>query len=274
MAVRREPRPPTRIDCGTVTIPRTPGIEAIFGRNRAAISVEVVFTAEDARGWPDARPGHYVALEVEDTGTGMTPDVQAHIFEPFFTTKPPGSGTGLGLAVCYGIVKQADGHILVDSEPGRGSRFTVLLPRNAGQSNGAGVAAAPEPPRGKESVLLVEDDATVRGVTLRMLQEMGYRVVDAGSAVEALARAQQHDGAIDLLLTDVVMPGGNGRELAEELTASHPGLAVLFMSGYTPDVVLRQGVVQESVAFISKPFTPHALADAVRHALDARAPKS
>ena len=230
-------------------------------------------TEGDARRWSDARPGHYVALEVEDTGTGMTPEVQAHIFEPFFTTKPPGSGTGLGLAVCYGIVKQADGHILVDSEPGRGSRFTVLLPRNAGHSNGAVAAATPEAPRGSETVLLVEDDETVRGVTLRMIQGMGYRVVEAGSAVDALARAREYDGGIDLLLTDVVMPGGNGRELAEALTAGHPGIAVLFMSGYTPDVVLRQGLVQESVAFISKPFTPQALAEAIRHALDARVTK-
>ncbi|HEX6615640.1 MAG TPA: ATP-binding protein, partial [Gemmatimonadales bacterium] len=228
-------------------------------------------TAEDARQWADARPGHYVALEVEDTGTGMTPEVQAHIFEPFFTTKPPGSGTGLGLAVCYGIVKQADGHIVVESEPDRGSRFTVLLPRNAGQSNGAGAGPTPETPHGRETVLLVEDDDTVRGVTLRILQELGYRVVQAGSAAEALARAQEQNGRIDLLLTDVVMPGGSGRELAETLTASHPGLAVLFMSGYTPDVVLRQGVVQESVAFIGKPFTPQALAEAIRHTLDTHA---
>jgi signal transduction histidine kinase/ActR/RegA family two-component response regulator/HAMP domain-containing protein len=230
-------------------------------------------TAEDARRWADARPGHYVALEVEDTGTGMTPEVRAHIFEPFFTTKPPGSGTGLGLAVCYGIVKQADGHIVVESEPARGSRFTVLLPVNAGHSNGAGATPTPETPHGKECVLLVEDDDTVRSVTLRMLQELGYRVVEAGSAAEALARAQEEQGRIDLLLTDVVMPGGSGRELAEALTASRPGIAVLFMSGYTPDVVLRQGVVQESAAFISKPFTPQALAEAIRHALDAHLAK-
>jgi CheY-like chemotaxis protein len=143
----------------------------------------------------------------------------------------------------------------------------------AAHSTGAAATPTPETPHGKECVLLVEDDDTVRSVTLRMLQELGYRVVEAGSAAEALARAQEEQGRIDLLLTDVVMPGGSGRELAEALTASRPGIAVLFMSGYTPDVVLRQGVVQESAAFISKPFTPQALAEAIRHALDAHLAK-
>jgi signal transduction histidine kinase/ActR/RegA family two-component response regulator len=231
----------------------------------------VTITSSAARSIPEARPGQYAALEVEDTGTGMTPEVQARIFEPFFTTKPPGAGTGLGLAMCYGIVRQAEGLILVESEPGRGTRFSVLLPRE-----GAGAEAeVPVPPvgvaPGREKVLLVEDDPTVRAVTGRMLRELGYTVLEAGSASEARNVAAS-DGRIDLLLTDVVMPGGNGRELAESLALAHPGLPVVFMSGYTADVVVRQGVVQDKVAFLSKPFTADALAAALRRALDGATP--
>jgi signal transduction histidine kinase/ActR/RegA family two-component response regulator/HAMP domain-containing protein len=230
----------------------------------------VAITSAAARVIPEARPGQYVALEVEDTGTGMTPEVQARIFEPFFTTKPPGAGTGLGLAMCYGIVRQAEGLILVESEPGRGTRFSVLLPREGAGADAEAGPALPAAP-GRETVLLVEDDLTVRVVTGRMLRELGYTVVEAGSASEARSLAAA-DGRIDLLLTDVVMPGGNGRELAESLTSAHPGLPVVFMSGYTADVVLRQGVVQDKVAFLSKPFTADALAAALRRALDRTAP--
>jgi signal transduction histidine kinase/ActR/RegA family two-component response regulator/HAMP domain-containing protein len=235
---------------------------------------EVVLTEQAARLQAEARPGSYVALDVEDTGVGMSPEVLAHIFEPFFTTKPPGSGTGLGLAMCYGIVKQSGGHIMVESEPGRGSRFTVLLPQDTARLEKADAAAAGDASSGRETILLVEDDVTVRDVTGRILRDLGYKVVEAGSAAEGRARARETDGRIDLLLTDVVMPGGSGRELAEELTATHPGLAVLFMSGYTPDVVLRQGVVQEAVAFLPKPFTAPALAEALRHALGTRGSRS
>jgi CheY-like chemotaxis protein len=197
----------------------------------------------------------------------MSPEIQARIFEPFFTTKPPGSGTGLGLAMCYGIVKQADGHIEVQSEPGHGSTFTVLLPREAGAAPAPAPDGRPESPRGRGTVLLVEDDETVRGVTARMLAAGGYTVLQAGSAAEARECAGRENGRIDLLLTDVVMPGGSGRELADTLTAEHAGLAVLFMSGYTADVVLRQGLVQESVAFLQKPFTEAALIEALQRAM-------
>ena len=270
-----EPLAPTRVDPGQLeqvvlnlvanARDAMPSGGALRLRTR-----EAALTEEAARLHPEARAGSYVALDVEDTGVGMTPEVQAHIFEPFFTTKPPGAGTGLGLAMCYGIVKQSEGHIMVESEPGRGSRFTVLLPQDGARARVPGTAAAPDVRSGRETILLVEDDETVRGVTLRMLQELGYSVVSAGSAAEGRARAEEAGSRIDLLLTDVVMPGGSGRELAEELTLAHPGLAVLFMSGYTPDVVLRQGVVQENVAFLAKPFTAPALAEALRQTLAAR----
>jgi signal transduction histidine kinase/ActR/RegA family two-component response regulator len=227
----------------------------------------VTLTPAAARGIPEARPGQYIALEVEDTGVGMTPEVQARIFEPFFTTKPPGAGTGLGLAMCYGIVRQADGLVLVESEPGRGSRFSVLLPR---EGSGAEEGVPPKAPivvAGRETVLLVEDDPTVRAVTGRILREQGYTVLEAGSAAEARTVAAAA-GRIDLLLTDVVMPGGSGRELAEALTRTRRDLPVVFMSGYTADVILRQGIVQEKVTLLSKPFTADALADTLRKALD------
>jgi signal transduction histidine kinase/ActR/RegA family two-component response regulator len=232
----------------------------------------VAITPAVARTIPEARPGQYVALEVTDTGSGMTPEVQARIFEPFFTTKPPGAGTGLGLAMCYGIVRQAEGLILVESEPGRGTRISVLLPRESASAGVESASAPPGPAPGRETVLLVEDDPTVRAVTARMLRELGYTVLEAGSASEARTVAASADGRLDLLLTDVIMPGGSGRELAETLTRAHPGLPVVFMSGYTADVVLRQGVVQDKVAFLSKPFTADALAAALRRSLDRSAP--
>ncbi|HUR93285.1 MAG TPA: ATP-binding protein [Gemmatimonadales bacterium] len=217
-----------------------------------------------------AAPGAYVAVEVSDTGVGMTPEVLARAFEPFFTTKPVGAGTGLGLAMCYGIARQSGGHIEVESEPGKGSRFTVLLPRVARPDGAAAAGAPPEPQRGQGTILLVEDDPTVRELAVRMLRDQGYTVLSAEHSAAALECAERHRGAIQLLLTDVVMPGGrNGRELAELVTAMYPGVPVLYMSGYTVDVVLRQGLVQEGVAFLAKPFTEAELGRAVRQAMTA-----
>jgi PAS domain S-box-containing protein len=219
---------------------------------------------------PDARPGPHVLLAVSDTGSGMTAEVKARIFEPFFTTKEPGEGTGLGLATVYGIVKQAGASVDVDSAPGRGTMFRVYFARvdqspSAGKSSpGLGPA-----PRGAETVLLVEDEDTVRSLARHLLAGCGYAVLEAQNGEEALRLAAGHAGRIDLLVTDVVMPQMGGRELAERLTASRPGLKVLFLSGYTNDAVMRHGVLEAEVEFLQKPFTPGAFAYKIREVLDA-----
>ena len=214
---------------------------------------------------PGVAPGRYVLLEVTDTGTGMDRATMARIFEPFFTTKERGRGTGLGLAVVFGIVQQAGGHIWVDSEPGRGTQFRVYLPCTDA------VAAAPAPGRhpvtldGSETVLVVEDDRQVREVALAVLRRHGYTVIAAGDGDEAERLCAAHPQPIQLLLTDVVMPGITGRELAGRLRTMRPGLKVLCMSGYH-DAELAS----DDIAYLQKPFTAEALARAVRDALDAR----
>lgn len=218
---------------------------------------------------PDARAGAHVRLAVSDTGCGMSAAVRAKIFEPFFTTKGPGKGTGLGLATVYGIVKQSGGHVGVYSEVGVGTTFKVYLPR----TEPAGEGAKSHPvlralPRGTETVLVVEDDAAVRGLTRHILQNAGYAVLEAAGGDEALRVAIGHTGRIHLLVTDVVMPGLGGRAAAERLAERHPGLRVLFVSGYTDDAVVRHGVLHDKVNFLQKPFTPAALAGKVREVLD------
>jgi len=210
--------------------------------------------------------GPVVALTVSDTGQGMSEDVRARIFEPFFTTKAAGSGTGLGLAMVYGAVEQNGGLIEVASAPGAGSRFRILLPLARGEK---AQPAAPQGdvPRGSETVLLVEDEAAVRDVTRAQLESLGYRVFACANAAEALVFAAAERGPIELLLTDVVMPGMNGRELAERLAATRPGLRVLFTSGYGEEVIARHGVVEPGVRLLQKPFALPQLAGLVRSAL-------
>jgi PAS domain S-box-containing protein len=210
--------------------------------------------------------GPSVVMTVTDTGLGMSEDVQARIFEPFFTTKPAGSGTGLGLAMVYGAVEQNGGSIDVVSKPGRGSTFRVLLPEKRGQK-----AARPELPtdlpRGSETVLLVEDEAAVREVTREQLESLGYRVLSCADAREALAACAGNAEPLHLLLTDVVMPGMNGRELAERLTQGRPDLRVLYTSGYGEDVIARHGVLEPGVLLLQKPYALPKLAGLVRTAL-------
>ena len=213
-------------------------------------------------------PGRYVMLAVSDAGAGIESGILSKIFEPFFTTKEAGKGTGLGLATVYGIVKQAGGHIWVYSEMGRGTTFKIFLPRVDEPVLPAEVAAEPGPSRG-ETILLVEDAPSLRAIAREILEEHGYRVMEAAGAEEAIETAGRHPGAIDLLVTDVVMPGMNGRGLAETLVAARPALRVLYMSGYTDDVIAHRGVLGRGAMFIEKPFTVRALLERVRAALDA-----
>jgi CheY-like chemotaxis protein len=223
---------------------------------------------QDAAAHDGLRPGPYVMLAVSDSGAGMSEDVRVHLFEPFFTTKVPGKGTGLGLATCYGVVKQAGGDIQAESVPGHGSTFRIYLPRvnqllPAEDEDGDG-----EAPRGSETVLVVEDERSVRELAARVLRGLGYTVLEAVNGAQALAVAAQHGGQIDLLFTDVVMPQMGGKDLAERFRAVRPATAVLFTSGYTADSVLRDGIMEHAIAFLPKPFSPPALARKVREVLD------
>ena len=238
------------------------------------LTIEVgLLTPDDAFGkeHPDVPRGPLVVVAVTDTGVGMDPEVRKHIFEPFFTTKELGRGTGLGLATVYGIVKQSGGHVEVDTAPGEGTTFRIFLP--------AVEAPRPAPPPsldavvgGSETVLLVEDEAALRSLAQEILRDQGYRVIAAASGPEALEIARSHPSPIDLLVTDVVMPGMDGRELADRLLPLHPETRCLFMSGYTDDAVVRRGVREEGMPFLQKPFTIDALALKVREVLDQTAP--
>ncbi|GIW50783.1 MAG: hypothetical protein KatS3mg081_0138 [Gemmatimonadales bacterium] len=218
---------------------------------------------------PEARPGDYVMLTVSDTGVGMTPEVKQHIFEPFFTTKEQGKGTGLGLATCYGIVRQFGGHISVYSEPGVGTTMKVYLPR-AGGARTEVSSGTSELVRGTETILVVDDDVRVRRVAVRVLQSLGYRVLEAGNGPEVLALLGREGTAlrVDLLLTDVVLPGMSGPELAERVRSLRQGLRVLFMSGYTEDLILQRRLLAREAAMVHKPFSPSELARKVRGVLD------
>jgi len=215
-------------------------------------------------------PGRYAMLAVSDTGVGMDAQVKSHIFEPFFTTKEKGKGTGLGLATVYGIVKQSDGYIWVYSEPGQGTTFKVYLPRvEAAAEPPAPKPVAPASLRGSETVLVAEDEEAVRNLIRRVLVAHGYAVLAAGDGQEALRLANTHDGPIHLLLTDVVMPNMNGRQLAERVVSARRKTKVLYLSGYTDDAIVRHGVLEPGIAFLQKPFTPQGLARKLREVLDA-----
>jgi CheY-like chemotaxis protein len=233
-------------------------------------TANVDLDAAYARTRPGVKPGPHVMLAVSDTGHGMDLEVQSHIFEPFFTTKDPGKGTGLGLATVHGIVRQSGGHIFVYSELEHGTTFKVYLPRleegetvvEATPAQEAGVQ------RGSETVLLVEDEESLRNMVREILEDSGYKVIEAHDARHALEIAERHPAPIDLLMTDVVMPGMSGRDLASRLAASHAETRVLYMSGYTDDAVVLHGVLAADVSFLQKPFTIDALARKVREVLD------
>jgi two-component system cell cycle sensor histidine kinase/response regulator CckA len=214
------------------------------------------------------KPGSYVVLTVSDTGSGMTPEVQARLFEPFFTTKELGKGTGLGLATVHGIVARAGGSVGVDSEVGRGTSFTVYLPRGGAPttSNEAARGVAAWHAAG-ETVLVVEDADGLRDLAKRMLERQGYRVLLAANAGEAHRQFDQTP-SIDVILTDVIMPGGSGPELTRQLISRRPSLKVIYMSGYTEEAITHHGVLDPGVAFIHKPFTAETLGQKIREVLD------
>jgi CheY-like chemotaxis protein len=212
-------------------------------------------------------------LAISDTGVGMDAEMRSRVFEPFFTTKEVGKGTGLGLSMVYGIVKQSDGYIDVESEPGRGTIFRIYLPRveeEAEVSPAAPAVTGAAGYEGRETILLAEDDPTVREFSARVLRDLGYTVLDAGDGKEAILISSKYAGRIHLLVTDVVMPGMSGGDLAGRVVSIRPGTKVLFMSGYTDDTVVRHGVLESEIAFLQKPFAPEALARKVRDVLESR----
>jgi two-component system cell cycle sensor histidine kinase/response regulator CckA len=212
------------------------------------------------------KPGRYVMLAVSDTGVGMSKATRDRIFEPFFTTKDKGKGTGLGLSTVFGIVEQTGGSIYVYSELGRGSAFKVYLPRVDDVAATASAKAPAQLSRGAETVLLVEDEDQLRRVTVSLLTRSGYRVLEGRDGHEALRICEQHVGPIELLLTDVVMPQMNGRQLAERVVTMRPGIKVLYMSGYTDGILVGQ--LSSAAAFLQKPFTGAVLTRKVRETLD------
>ncbi len=240
-------------DGGTVTIETA---NATLGEDYAAKHVSVI-------------PGVYVMLAVTDTGCGMTEATKARIFEPFFTTKPAGRGTGLGLSTVYGIVKQSGGNIWLYSEPNKGTTFKIYLPAVDALPEDIGKAAPVEAERqGSGTVLVVEDDEQLRRLTHRALAAQGYEVLEADRGRSALDAARRHEGPIDLLVTDLVMPDTNGPKLAETLRAARPGLRVLFMSGYPDGAIVHHGMLEAGVAYLAKPFTTEAITRKVREVLE------
>ena len=231
----------------------------------------VTLGEEEARHQAPLRPGDYVMIQVSDTGVGMDADTQSHIFEPFFTTKGP-KGTGLGLSTVYGIIKQSLGYIWVESEVGRGTTFKIYLPRVASAGESAQIAANAQAQRvepGTETILLVEDEANLRYLARQYLEKQGYKVIEAADGAVAVQIAVAHESVIHLLLTDVIMPGMNGRELAQRITEIRPNVKVLYMSGYTENVIGHNGTLDAGIRLLQKPFNLRDLKAKVREVLDA-----
>jgi PAS domain S-box-containing protein len=231
------------------------------------IATRNVELGDDKAGDCAVQPGQYVALVISDTGHGMDRETQSMVFEPFFTTKGKGIGTGLGLATVYGIVRQSSGCVLVDSELGRGSTFSIYLPRVAGPTKEEAVTASEEELKGNETVLVIEDEEKVREVICAMLDAYGYGVLEADSGEEALRIVRDKPSTVDLVLSDIIMPGLSGPETAAQLQKIQPGLRVIFMSGYTDDPVISQ-MMSPDHSFLQKPITPHVLLHKIREIME------
>ncbi len=244
--------------------------DAIEGVGRLTIETANVTLEESCcQGHEGVPPGDYIVLAVSDTGTGMEKETLERIFEPFFTTKEPGKGTGLGLATVYGIVSQNNGHITVRSEPGRGTTFKIYLPRAEQEPEAKSIGTLKKELQGTGTILLVEDEAAILGLGKEILERYGYTVLTAGAPREALKIVRDYSGPIHLLITDVVMPEMNGKELRDKLEALTPGLRSIFMSGYTADVIAPHGVLEAGIDFLQKPFSVKGLVEKVREVLDA-----
>jgi CheY-like chemotaxis protein len=243
--------------------------DAVVGTGRITLETGVALLDADHARDHGTTPGEHVFFAITDTGAGMSPEVAARAFEPFFTTKPVGKGTGLGLAMCEGIVRQAGGHITLDSGPERGSSFRVFLPRATDEAPSP-ITRAPmgSPARGRETLLVVEDEKLILRMAKRVLSDLGYTVLTASDGHEALGVLERHVGDVQLLITDVVMPKMSGRELAGRVTALRPGIRVLYSSGYAADAIGEDGVVGDDINFLAKPYVPSTLAAAVRDVLD------
>ncbi len=246
------------------------GRDAMPGGGRLAIGVETFDIKDPLEGeFIDLAPGPYAMMTFIDNGTGMDEEARTHLFEPFYTTKGTGKGTGLGLAVVYGIVKQSGGHIWFDSEPGKGTTMRVCLPRVEGKPPlDAPVESSSPRSKGMETVLVAEDEAAVRGLVRVVLESAGYFVLEACDGREAIDVARDHEGRVDLLVTDVIMPGMNGRDLSRVLRQARPGIRVLFTSGYTDSVVVQAGLLSPATSFLQKPFAPATLLEVIRDLLD------
>jgi CheY-like chemotaxis protein len=228
----------------------------------------VELTERDVLSLPGIRPGPYVMLAITDSGIGMDEATQIRIFEPFFTTKEAG-GTGLGLSIVWGIVHQSGGAVQVQSRVGQGTTFSVYLPRVEEDVRPEDTPIPSALPERGETILLIEDDSEVRTLAQEVLEARGYRILAADLPGEALEIAGAHPGPIHLLLTDVVMPGASGRQIADRLAVTRPEMRVLYMSGYMDDTILRHGISEQEIAFLPKPFAPNTLARKVREVLDA-----
>ncbi len=248
--------------------------DAISGTGSITLRTENVVVDESCRPEAEFIAGEYVLLTMSDTGAGMDKEVLDHIFEPFFTTKEVGKGTGLGLSTIYGIVKQNDGFIYAYSEPGRGTTFKTYLPRYKEEypQTPEGTDAVRKLQGGSETILLAEDDESLLGLARTILQSLGYTVLAAKTPQEAIRIVENYDGDIHMLVTDVVMPEMNGRELVERLRAIRPALKCLYMSGYTADIIAHRGILDDEVNFINKPFGKKKFAVRIREILDRQLP--